>query len=236
MNRRLQEQRFGVARCTLFIGLLLVATAGRASELLTDVPLPAGAVLEVVGIDVVHNGQRVSMATFDAPQSIETTVAFYQNVWQNPADAAVPGVLVSETPEWLLLSRFVDGYNTVVQLRSSQANRSSGFVSIMPLNNTQASSVVTPDKEMVLLSDTESNDEYSSSRLTVHSSALSVGAVTDRLIRDRENDRWSLTSRQAHGLSHIVLMSAKARQLELIVSPLDSGETLVVSNEVVFND
>ena len=236
MNRRLQEQRFGVARCALVIGLLLVATAGRASELLTNVPLPAGAVLAVVGIDVVHNGHRVSMATFDAPQSIETTVAFYQNVWQNPADAAVPGVLVSETPEWLLLSRFVDGYNTVVQLRRAQANRSSGFVSIMPLNNTQARSVVTLDKEMVLLSDTKSNDEFSSSRLTVHSSALSVGAVTDRLIRNRKNNRWSLTSRQAHGQSHIVLMSAKARQLELIVSPSDSGGTLVVSNEVVFND
>jgi len=219
----------------LLLALSLPAPVA-AVTVLSDIPVPPGGKVEIIGQDAIHNGTSVSMGTFSASQSIDSTVAFYERTWPDSPSSDLPGMIQSRTPEWLLLSHLEDGYNTVIQLSLATSHFSSGFVSVMPVEQLSAGQPTAGIQDLQLLSDTRTDDHYSSSQLSVYSSVLPVSVLTDRLVRTRISEHWTVTSRREYGDSQIVLMSARTGQLELIVSRSDDVGSIVVVNEVSPHD
>lgn len=222
----------------LFTGLCLslIITPRAEATALSDVPIPPGTQVQLIGIDAIHNGRSVSMATFDASHSIDTTIAFYTDVWPDPDTGDTPGMIQSRTPEWLMLSHLDDGYNIVVQLSLAQPHLSTGFVSIMPVTQKASHPVTSSIEGLELLSDTQTDDQFSSSRLSVYASSLSVNEVADELIRRRISERWLVTSRREFSGSQIATMSSRDKQLEMVVSRSDEGGSTVVINVVSLHD
>jgi len=223
-------------RIAMLLGALLLPAHVAAVTVLSDVPVPPGGKIEIIGEDAVHNGTSISMGTFIASQSIDSTVAFYEQAWPDSPSSDMPGMIQTSTPEWLLLSHLSDGYNTVIQLSLATTHRSTGYVSVMPVEQLSAAQPTVGIDDLQLLSDTRTKDEFSSSQLSVYASVLPVSLLTERLVRTRINGHWKVTSKREFGDSQIVLMSARTGQLELIVSRSDDVGSIAVINEVSPHD
>ncbi len=223
---------------TLFtvLCLSLIVVQRAEATALSDVPIPPGAQIQLIGVDAIHNGRSVSMATFEASQSIESTIEFYNDAWPDPDTGDTPGMIQSRTPEWLLLSRLDGGYNTVVQLSLAQPHLSTGYVSIMPVGQKALNPLTSSIDGLELLSDTQTDDQFSSSRLSVYASSLSVNELTDDMIRRRISGRWLLTSRREFAGSQIATMSSSDKQLEMVVSRSEEGGSTLVINVVSLHD
>lgn len=216
--------------------LTLIVIQRAEATALSDVPIPPGAQVQLIGIDAIHNGRSVSMATFEASHSIDTTIAFYNDVWPDPDTGDTPGMIQSRTPEWLLLSHLEGGYNTVVQLSLAQAHLSTGYISVMPVAQKASTPVASSIEGLELLSDTQTDDQFSTSRLSVYASPLSVDEVADDMIRRRISKRWILISRREFAGSQIATMSSSDKQLEMVVSRSEEGGSTVVINVVSMHD
>ena len=219
---------------SLCLSLIVIQRAEATA--LSDVPIPPGAQVQLIGVDAIHNGRSVSMATFEASHSIETTIAFYNDAWPDPDTGDTPGMIQSRTPEWLLLSHLDGGYNTVVQLSLAQPHLSTGYVSIMPVAQKITSPLTSSIEGLELLSDTQTDDQFSTSRLSVYASSLSVNEISDDMIRARSSGQWLLTSRREFAGSQIATMSSSDKQLEMVVSRSEEGGSTVVINVVSLHD
>lgn len=225
----------------IVILLFVTHTAASASiEHLADVPVPANTSLQVVADRMIHNGNRLSLASYTSSLPLEESVGFYRGIWLNANDGQLPGMIETQVGEWLLISRLRNGYNTVIQLKLSEAHKSIGFVSIMPvpglIANEPFKSIsldVNALDGLELISSTQTEDGRRHSLLSVYSTSHSVDATTRQYIEHLIGQNWVVVSRQVHAQSNVVLLNRKTQKIELVVSgDATRGGAVLVVNEI----
>ena len=227
-------------RAVVVLSLTLLSSslmAGSASQTLVDVPVPFGTQTQLVGDDVVHDGQSMAMATYESSLSMADTVAFYQQLWIADPGASLPGLVENRVGEWLMLGRLQDGFQVVVQLRLTEAHRSSGYLSVMSIEaGSTGNQTVPPIPGLEPLSTTHSQDAGRSSVLSVFSSRESVDSLVRQLAGHWQGRGWTLVSSETFAQNRILLLDRDSAQLEIVISADTRDITLVVMNEVDDHD
>lgn len=201
--------------------------------LLESLALPPGAKVMLVSANTVHNGNAMSLATYDSALSLEDTLQFYREHWSAPDEQELPAVVESQIGPWVLLSRLRDGYNTVVQLNRTERHRSVGYLSVMRLPDKPANAqAVPPLPGMELISQTASTDNARTSTLSVYKVNESVEGVTQQLVGFFSSRQWTLVFSRTHGQSNVLLLHRRDQQMEVVVSATQTGGTTVIVNEV----
>lgn len=224
------------ALCTL---VWILCGAGSVESALAgainDLPLPPGARVALIHNDILHNGLPLMMATFDSEHPLEQTRSFYLRVWSEDQDTSVPGLIEVQTGQWLLISRLRGGVNTVLQLSLSNAHRSEGFVSVLPVDHLPLLSKpreATHDASLRSLSTTESTDLSGSSTVSVYRSDQRPDALMAAQIDRRLAGAWSLEYKQNHLQDIVAVMRRGTVSLEMVASVAEEGGSLLVVNEV----
>jgi hypothetical protein len=220
--------------------LLITSPVNASVEQLANVPVPVNTVVRIVSDDMIHNGSRVSLATYTSSLSLEESIDYYRGVWSGDTDSRIPGLVETQAGEWLMISRLRDGYNTVIQLRLAEPHKSTGFVSIMAIpgrvpNESSRNTVdnTNPIDGLQLLSSTQSSDGTRLSRLSVYSSSQSIESTTRLYVKHLLDQDWVVVSERVHAQSKVVLMNRKSQLVELVVIRETSrGGSVIVVNEI----
>lgn len=226
-----------------YVSILLVLTmqavwlpsshAATTAERLAQIPVPFDAQVLSVGRNVQHNGQIMSLATFESDAAQRDTLAFYRQLWAQEADDGTPGMLESRAGQWLVISHLQEGYQSVLQLNAEETHRSKGFLSVMQLQDQAANGSaheMLPGLERLSL--TRSQDANRESQLSVFLSTEAVEPVARQLAELWTNRGWTLVSNEAYSRSRVLLLNRKTAQLEIVISHASGTGTLVVMNEV----
>lgn len=230
--------------------LLMFATPVYSSaKQLADVPVPFNTQVQVVANNMTHNGNRLWLATYTSSLSLEESIDFYRSVWRDDPDSSIPGVVQTQSAEWLMISRLQDGYNTVIQLRLAEPHKSTGFMSIMAVSDMAGTDLDTTEftggglnstaalDNLKLLSSTQSTDSGRTSQLSVYASAQSIESTARQYVKHLRDQSWVLVSEQAHAQSKVVLLNRKSRHIELVISnDTTRGGSVIVVNEVQNHD
>ena len=219
----------------LYCVLVVLPTALMAEtpgSMLNKLAVPDNATLEIVTTDALHNGAPIAMATLTSPDSVDSVLAFYRNLW-NDGDEEIPGHIESAYDNQQLISRLRDGMNIVIQLQKNSDEPASGFVSVLALNAPRVTEDHGAFSDLELLSSNRSVDGADTSWIRVYASSSS-GSRTHEIYRQRLlADGW-------HVLADNELEGAWVTQLgrdntRLEVSFLDSREyaSVVVAHQVV---
>lgn len=234
-------------RLGAFVGLIFLVvpfTSIRANsslvENLLDIPLPQGASIEWVSKDVSHNGSELIIARYDSPLSLQETIEFYQYAWTGNDSPPIPGFIKMEIDNWLLISRFRGNVNTVIQLDLREFDHSTGFISSVDISRPVTLTTSTNSLSGVeLLSHTSSNDEESTSLLSVYQSGRSLESLSELMIGKFQGEGWEIIGLRPLRESKVVSFRrsdwGKFRHLEMVVSRSLSGGSLAVINEVTYD-
>lgn len=207
------------------------------AEHLAQIPLPFDARVLSVGNDVEHNGQRLSLATFQSSSSVDDTVAFYRQLWENSQEDDKPGMVVNRVGEWLVIGQLQDGFQSVLQLKLQEPHRSEGFLSVMRVPVTPSASAgpgLLPGMER--LSTTRSRDAGRASTLSIHLSTEAVEPVARQLAGFWQGKGWSLVSNEPYSQSRVLRLNRQSAQLDIVVTPSQQAGSLVIMNEVDDDD
>ena len=122
--------------------LLLTAcwSAGASQALIDHVPLPNGAVLHLIGRNIVQNGRSVSIATLAVKAGVDETIDWYRERWPGRGEAG--GHVVVETEGWTIVSHLQEGSNIAIQLKPAGRGGAFGYLSVMPLADEAAAIAV----------------------------------------------------------------------------------------------
>ena len=113
------------SNCNMSVMVLIVLThcfmsgaakAASTAERLSQLAVPFDAKVLSVGSNLEHNGQIVSMATYESPSSLDDTVTFYRERWSQEQTDGVPGMVENRAGQWLIIGQLQDGYQNVLQL------------------------------------------------------------------------------------------------------------------------
>lgn len=221
------------------VSIMILNPAAASGLALADIPVPVNTVLHVVAHDMKHNDNRVSLARYTSSLSIDQSLDFYRTLWSDSGVDDRPGMLENRVGEWLLISRLQAGYNIVIQLKSTEPFHSTGFLSIMPLPDTQRSNSTSADfttastvADLQLLSSTQTQDGKRRSLLTVYSTSQSVDVITDQYLRHLTDQDWVLVSKQRHARNTIVLLNRNTQRIEFVAS----GDTTKRGSVLVVNE
>lgn len=228
---------------TTALAVLFLSSAGgaissaRLSEYLIQVPLPLGAEIEWISHSATHNGVPTSIAAYDSPLTHQQTLQFYQTEWPDEKDPPLPGFIDIEIGGWLIISRFRDGVNSVVQLDLADSQQSQGFVSV-----TDARKRIDISKNLnnipgvELLSQTSSTDQESFSTLSVYQSGQSPKVLSDSLLRELQGNGWELIALSPLTSTQVASMHrqrwGKKQRIDMIVSRDSAGQSIAVVSEV----
>ena len=210
----------------------LWSAAGRADVgALAALALPDGATLELVAEDVVQHGRPVSIATLEAPGSVDETLGFYRALW--PADERGPGHVENEIGPWRVLSRLEGGASLAIQLRAGDGGGSTGLVSVLRLDAGGAAPEPPPlPPGAELLSTTESGEGAGRARTDVVSAAGRPGEVAG-FYRDAMDRRgWEIVSERTAGDAIVMLLTRRDRRAEIVVARAPDGTSTAILNEI----
>ncbi len=215
-------------------GFIWLACCTQAFALeLEDIPVPHGTQIQIISSNVVQNGRALSLATYESSLSVEETAEFYRTLWADKSDEKLPGMLETQTEQWLMLSRVRDGFNTVIQLRQSEPLRGSGFVSIMALASSgQIDDQALQIPGLQLLSSTASQDGPRSSVMSVYTSTEPVESASKQFSQFLYTENWQLQSVQIYEQNTVMLLNRQSSQIEVVINEGPAGGTLIVMNEV----
>jgi len=220
-------------RCFVATASAMCATAASADlDALDRVPVPPGASREVVALDLVQNGQRVSIAALDTSASADDLIDFYRGAWSE-AFASRPGYVEGEIGDWRLISRLEDAENQVVQLRDGE-DGVEAIVSVLALEKTSATPVLYPVPDGgETLSTTTSTDTGVGTATTTVVRALQRAGETATFYRDvLRRDGWTAVSDRDDTGPHVLLLKRRGVRLELVVTDIDGGGSVAVFNRV----
>lgn len=199
---------------------------------LSDIPLPTDSQLSVVGDSMIHNGRQLSIATYESALTIEDSVKFYQREWAAQDHSETPGLTLVRNDHWVMISRLHQGYNTVIQLRAQDPQKSQGFASIMRVEPVVTTLTREHFPGLELLSQTRSNDATASSLFSVYSSAQSIDRTAAQCLDYLKMEDWTVVSEHAYQQSKVYLLNRRTASIELVVSADEEGGALLVLNEV----
>lgn len=216
----------------MFGSMIVSHPAAGDLEALERVPLPAGAEREIVALDLLQNGRRVSIASLDLPGSLEDSLAFYREAWADTV-ADWPGFIERSVGDWHLISRLERNENQVVQLRDGE-NGLEALVSVLALVRPMSipDSYPLPDGAETV-SSTSSADEGIGQATTTVVQARQGAGETVAFYRDRlRRDGWSKVSEQVHTKASVFLLKRGDVRLELVVTDARGGGSLAVFNRL----
>lgn len=227
-----------ILRISVGVSLIILSStlmARSAGQSLVDVPVPFGTHVQSVGNDVVHNGQTLTVATYESSLPLADTVEYYHRLWVAEPGKTLPGLVENRVGEWLTLGRLHDGFQIVLQLRLAENHRSSGYLSVMRIDASAStsgsrSSPSLPGLER--LSTTRSQDGGRASVLSVYASQESVETLARQFAGHWQGKGWTLVSNEAYAQSKVLLLNHQSAQLEIVITGEPRQNTIVVMNEV----
>ena len=197
---------------------------------LERVPLPRGAAIELVAVDLVQNGSPVSIATFEAARGVDEVLGFYRAAWPEAVDG-VPGHVEAELGEWRIVSRFENGTNVALQLRTGERGRATGLLSAQSVEGAgvaESPPPVPPGAE--LLSTTRTRDGDRTVRTHVVSSVARPGQLVAFYEDAFERAGWSLDAADRPG--GVLRVSRRGARAELVATRVPDGTTVAILNEI----
>lgn len=217
----------------LIVIVALAASPAVGSEVALDaVPVPSGVDREVIALNLVQNGHRLSVAKLHGINDREALADFYRGVWADPLAEGVPGYIEEQAGPWTLVSRPTEDWHQVVQWRDTPEGLAVR-VSVLELKTAsdQVADVALPSGS-TLLSSTGASDVWTdASTYLVHNSG-SVSHVADFYRRHYTSEGWTAVMDRQVGSTHILLLTRSGKSAELAVLPSESGGTVAVINEV----
>lgn len=226
-----------VLSVAIVCGLPARVLAASTAELLVQIPIPFNARLQSVGREVQHNGQLMSLATFNSSSTLEETADFYRELWSQEQVDGRPGMVENRIGQWLVIGQLQNDHQSVLQLDVSNPHQSDGFLSVMKLAQGNAAAVtqaLLPG--MARLSTTRSQDAGRVSQLSVFSSQEAVEPLSRQLAAYWQDQGWTLVSNEDWSQSRVLLLNHQSAQLEIVVSQASGIGTLVVMNEIDDHD
>lgn len=223
-------------RCVFVLVLMLFTQINIASEqALSAVPVPPDANVQPVSINLLQNGHMLSIAHLETPATIESTLQFYREQWQEPLAENIPGFVEELAGEWSIISRPYDGWNQVVQLRQGSSGVE-GRVSVMHLEpSVNALPPVPMPGGASLVSSTGAQDIGHSSNTYVVFSKSGVRSVSDFYRNHFDDEGWSRVSDRLVDSSQVMLLQRAGERAEVVISRVSTGGTLTLINKVIDN-
>ncbi|MFK8084142.1 MAG: hypothetical protein AB8B97_27980 [Granulosicoccus sp.] len=199
---------------------------------LDRLPTPAGATVQMVTSDSVHNGMPIAIATFNSAQANDSVISFYRDQWNNNDSDKPPGFVESALPDWQLISRVNQGFNIVVQLHSQAQDGAAGFISVMSINATATAEEHDEFADLKPLSSHRSVDGVDTSLMRVYASPSSVSLTHQRYRKRLVNRGWQIVSDSDIESHRVTVLARDQSRLELsIVASRDYG-SVVVAHQV----
>ncbi len=214
--------------------LVLAANSGYAlADLSTikNMPLPSGAALQIVGVDIEQNGSRVSIADFQSRDELDRVLAFYQRTW--PAVENHPGHVYQQVNEWSIIARLDDGINLALQLKPNGKGGTAGVVSALDVDSAGSYRLDPPPMPpgASVLSSTGTED----GTRRAHTWMLHAGgrpSETAMFYRDRmPEDDWKVVLDRSGENPAVVMFSGESGTLEIVATSGSDG-TFVLVNQV----
>jgi len=215
---------------------------------LAKVAIPPDTRLAWVSRQTSMNGLPVSIATFYSSQPIVSTIDFYRSQWSDDDSEQQELIEVSEG-DWIYLSRFAHGVNTVIQLHQEFPLISSGYLSVMDVaaatgnsfrNGRQnrssvdslSQSIIYDNPGSNLLASVSSHDSGSSSTISLLESNENFRSFARRWQFSRYSEDWRNLLNEPSETDHVIIMQRGKVRLEAVFSEASSGGTIAVINEV----
>jgi hypothetical protein len=218
--------------------LLLVILSGECFAFdIADVEDPPESNVTYVG-DVIQNGLPIQMKQFDAATSPGELLDFYKRRWSDTRNYQdnTPEYIQKKVGEWWVLSKMEGNNSVVVQVKESNINHSSGFISVSDLSKPQKISTKAADFPRLgsseLLSSTESidNGKY----------ATTIILINDHSVSDNEeyykanmsNKGWVRTNSQSKENVSTIYFSKNSQHCEIALAESEDGKTVIFANIV----
>ena len=213
------------------VATMNLASASEASEALINAPLPSGASMAVVGLDMRQNGLLTSISTYRSDDSVDSTLAFYRSIWtERKSD---PGHVENVVGEWQIISRLNGDVNLVLQLKQDGRGGAQGLFSSVQLNDVLpvVSNIDLPPGGEVVSSIASSDAGRAANTWVIRSTAGTGHAASYyRDVLDRKG--WKLVSDRDAGGPRVLQFNRSGGTIELVISQVDDGSTLSVLNQV----
>ncbi len=186
-----------IKRYTLATGfiqaLLLMVCAQALAEEWPDIQVPPNTRVTVVADNLIMNGSAMRTWEISISTNITKAQAFYEKEWAKPLVESLPGYDISETDDWLIISRLSKEYFISVQLAPSGKQSTQGYFAIKKLPQKNEKFVLGKGFELPrgssILNDISAKDGPKKSRTIV---AVNDGSVPD-------NAKFFRTEYQQHG-------------------------------------
>ena len=235
------ESRSSFAMLKSIVGAFLASTVLYSQPAFTtsnswvdSVPIPPRARLEVINENLQHNGMSMSVGRLVSSETLESNLKFYRASWKAEDSSDIPGYVEQKYDNWIAISRYENGKNTVIQFDENADDPGSAFVSIMSLDQSSDLSFNTSSHpgNAQLLSNTRTNDFGSSSTVEVIKLGLSIDAAS-RFYKTRfKRNGWNLVSDRTVIDGHVLMFNKKLKKTEVYLGRDTRGSTLAVVNQV----
>ena len=233
--------RSSFAMLKSIIGVFLASAAlysqsalASSNSLVDSVPVPPRATLEIINENLQHNGMSMSVGRLVSSETLESNLNFYRTSWKAEGSSDVPGYVEQKYNNWIAISRYENGKNTVIQFDENADDPGSAFVSIMSLDQSSDLSFNASSHpgNAQLLSNTRTNDFGSSSTVEVIKLGLSIDAAS-RFYKTRfKRNGWNVVSDRAVLDGHVLMFNKKLKKTEVFLGRDAHGSTLAVVNQV----
>ena len=134
----------------LWLTVSVSSSLHASEEALEAIPQPPDSNLQIATINLLQNGQRMSIANLSSKASVSDIIEFYESAWAEPVAEGLPGHIVDTADEWTIISRPTEEWHQVIQLKES-AEGVSGQVSVMQLALPIATQVALPLPNLSLI-------------------------------------------------------------------------------------
>lgn len=228
---RLMSLAPGLGRALVCALLLSPWQVQAEVSVLIEMPLPESARIELVGANMVHNGSRVSIATYQGKLSSKQTLDFYRGAWQREGE--VPGYVEYQADGWNIIASLRDGINLALQVRDDSRGEASGLVSALVLEGAGSVEVEIPalPSGAEVLSSTVSQDGRREAHTWLLRSTGRPGQITAFYRDTLSRNGWQVVSDRSRAASSVLLMSSEKGTMEVTANP-DIDGTFVVVNRV----
>lgn len=214
------------------------AVAASPGSMLNDMGVPEGTTLQMVSDNTIVNGRPVGVATLETAASVESVLGFYrarwatQGRWAVPGREDVPAFIESQVPGWRMISRLVDDHHVVVQLSTQQGDRTTGLVSIAPLQRGASPVDHGVFSSLDLLSSNLSVDGVDTSSMRVYGSNTSSQRTRDRYRDKLLRLGWQLLADTTVDGGLVTQLGRNNVRLELTFMDSPEFASVVVVHEV----
>jgi len=220
------------AACVLALGLVAVPVAGLARA--PDLPAPPRARVQWVGSDVRLNGMPMRIRKFEVDRSEESVLRFYRRRWRRPQANDLPGYKEGVYGPWRIITRLEGKYLLSVQVQSSGAQRSWGYLGVSRIPDPKDLSALGAGFPRMrgsrVINQVTSRDPWKRGRTLVITNRFSVQSNANFYRNHFRNRGWTTKMDQALGPAHVFTFRQADGEVNLVISEADTGTQIVVND------